>query len=182
MFEGTKVTLRSLELSDLDAITESWNTLEFRMNTGSAIPQSKNDLQEFIINSWDLRKNEKGYIFAIENKSSKEFLGNCSLFVINKNARSANLGVFIYKKENWNKGFGTDAMKVLLKIGFNHLNFHRIELGVYPSNERAIHVYKKIGFQEVGRKRENRYMNGNYHDEILMDILQREWFEKINNV
>lgn len=178
MFEGTKVILRSLELSDLEEMIASWNNLELRMNTGNTIAQSRNDLEEFIKNSWDLKKNEKGYIFAIENKSSQEFLGHCSLFILNTTVRSANLGIFIYRKENWNKGFGTDAMKVLLYIGFNYLNFHRIELGVYPSNERAIHVYKKIGFQEVGRKRDNRFMNGAYRDEIIMDILKPEWLEK----
>lgn len=178
LFEGEKVRLRSFELSDLDAIMEHWNDLETRHNTGRATPDSRQDREDFIRNSWKLRMEGKGYIFAIEVKKTKEFLGHGSIYVLRNRARSADLGIFIYNKNNWDKGFGTDAMKILLEFGFNYINLHRIELGVYPNNKRAIHVYEKLGFKEVGRKRENRFMNGKYRDEIIMDILQREWRKK----
>ena len=178
LFEGEKVRLRSLELSDLDAIMKHWNNLETRHNTGRATPDSRQDREDFIRNSWKLRMEGKGYIFAIEVKDTKEFLGHGSINILRNRTWSAGLGIFIYNKENWDKGYGTDAMEVLVNFGFNYINLHRIELGVYPSNKRAIHVYKKLGFQEIGRKRENRFMNGKYTDEILMDILQREWRKK----
>lgn len=181
MFEGEKIRLRSLELSDLDSIMENWNDLEFRHNTGSAIPYSRLNREDFIRNTWNLRKEDKGYFFAIETKDSREFLGHVSLFIINKITRSSDLGIFIYNKENWNKGYGTDAMKVILMIGFEYLNLHRIELGVYPENERAISVYRKVGFIEVGRKRKNRFMNGKYRDEIIMDILREEWISLLKS-
>jgi len=178
LFEGEKVRLRSFELSDLDAIMEHWNDLETRHNTGRATPDSRQDREDFIRNSWKLRMEGKGYIFAIEVKKTKEFLGHGSIYVLRNRARSADLGIFIYNKNNWDRGYGTDAMKILLEFGFNYINLHRIELGVYPNNKRAIYVYEKLGFKEVGRKRENRFMNGKYRDEIIMDILQREWRKK----
>ncbi len=178
LFEGEKVRLRSFELSDLDAIMEHWNDLETRHNSGRATPDSRQEREEFIRNSWKLRSEGKAYIFAIENKKTKEFLGHVSIYIQRNRARSANLGIFIYNKDHWDKGYGTDAMKVILNFGFNYQNLHRMDLGVYPTNKRAIHVYKKIGFKEVGRKREIRFMNGKYSDEIIMDILQREWRKK----
>ena len=178
MFEGEKVILRSFELSDLDAIMKHWNDLEFRQNTGRALPNSKQNREELIRNTWKLRQEGRGFFFAIENKDTREFLGHVSINMINNLARSFDLGIFIYNKQNWDKGYGTDAMNIMLKVGFEYLNVHRIELSVYPENERAIYVYKKVGFIEVGRKRQTRFMNGNYRDEIIMDILQEEWFSK----
>ena len=178
LFEGEKIRLRSFELSDLDAIMEHWNELSIRHHVGSAVPHSRQEREEFIRNSWKLRSEGSAYIFAIERKDTKEFLGHVSLYVQRNRARSADLGIMIYNKENWDRGYGTDAMKVILEFGFNYQNLHRIELSVYPDNKRAIHVYKKLGFKEVGRKRETRFMNGKYRDEVIMDILQREWRKK----
>ena len=175
MFDGEKVRLRALELTDLDAIMEHWNDLEMRLNTGRTTPDSRQNREDFIRNAWKLKEEGRNYFFGIEEKKTKEYLGHCSLYLINKIARSSGLGIFIYNKKNWNKGYGTDAMKVLLKIGFEFLNFHRIELSVYPYNTRGIHVYKKLGFREVGRRREARFMSGKYIDEIMMDLLKSEW-------
>ncbi|MBD3192211.1 MAG: GNAT family N-acetyltransferase [Candidatus Heimdallarchaeota archaeon] len=180
MFEGVKVRLRSLELEDLEDIMKDWNTLSLRVNTGRALPDPRKSREEFIRDSWEYRKEGRGYIFAIEQLETKEFLGHCSLFIINRTARSANLGIFIYNKDNQGRGYGTDAMRVLLKIGFDFLNLHRIELGVYPVNKRAIHVYQKVGFKKVGRKREARFMSGEYRDEIIMDVLRSEWLQNKN--
>ena len=160
LFEGEKVKLRSLELTDLDAMMEHWNKLDIRHNVGTAIPHSRQEREEFIRNSWKLRSEGKAHIFAIERIDTKEFLGHVSIYNQRNRARSADLGIMIYNKENWDKGYGTDAMRVILDFGFNYQNLHRIELSVYPSNKRAIHVYKKLGFKEVGRKREVRFMNG----------------------
>ena len=175
MFEGKKVRLRSLELTDLDNLSKYDNDLEVRITTGKAIPRSRGEYEDFIRSSWKLRQEGKGGIFAVETLTSKRFLGYCALIVKNRIARSYDLGIFIIDKTQWDKGYGTDTMRVMLDIGFNYLNCHRIELGVYPINERGIHVYKKIGFKEVGRLRESRFMNGNYRDMIIMDILEKEW-------
>ena len=181
MFDGKIVTLRTLELSDIDAIMEHWNDLEFRQNCGRAMVQSREEQLEFIKRTWKMRQEGKGYFFAIIDKETKKYLGHVALCVNNHIARSFELGIFIYNKNDWNKGYGTDAMEVILHFGFNYLNLHRIGLSVYPNNERGIHVYKKLGFKETGRKRKTRFMNGEYRDEILMDILQEEWLEKEKN-
>jgi RimJ/RimL family protein N-acetyltransferase len=169
MFVGQKVILRQLELTDIDDIMKNWNDLEFRTNTGRATPDSREEKMAFIRKAWELKQEGKGYFFAIVEKQTRRFLGHGSLRLINRVARSADLGIFIYNRADWNQGFGSDAMKVLLDFGFKHINLHRIELGVYPENDRAIHVYKKIGFRKIGRKRQNRFMAGRYRDEILMD-------------
>lgn len=178
MFEGEKVRLRSVELTDLDDIMEHWNNLKLRHFLANVLPFSRKEEEEWIRSTWEMRKAGKGYTFAIEKLDTKEFLGTCGVYISSWRDRSANLGIAIHAEKNWNKGYGTDATKVLLKFGFDYLNLNRIGLSVYPSNTRAIRVYEKVGFTQIGRKRQARFMNGEYHDEVLMDILREEWNEK----
>ncbi len=63
----------------------------------------------------------------------------------------------------------------MLKHGFNTLNLNRIKLFVYETNQRAIQSYKKAGFIEEGRMRQERFINGKYVDAIFMGILRSEW-------
>jgi len=91
--------------------------------------------------------------------------------------RTATLGIFIGEDENRSKGYGTEVLKLLLDYGFNYMNLHSIKLTVFDFNERALRCYKKCGFKETGRHRENRFINGKYYDTISMDILENEFTE-----
>jgi RimJ/RimL family protein N-acetyltransferase len=66
-------------------------------------------------------------------------------------------------------------MHLLLDYAFNQLNLHRVWLRVIEDNERAIHIYEKIGFQHTGRLRQCVFKQGYYQDLLLMDILRDEY-------
>jgi RimJ/RimL family protein N-acetyltransferase len=178
---GSKVKLRPLEKEDLNAIMEHWNTYESRIGLGLLVPMSSMMEAEFIDSVHSRAKNGSAYIFAIEHVSTGEFLGTCGIERINFISRSAELGIAIHNPANHSKGYGTDTMRCLLKVGFNILNLHRIELWVMEYNKRAIHVYEKVGFKEVGRKREAHFLQGIYHDIVVMDILEDEFNEIYND-
>jgi RimJ/RimL family protein N-acetyltransferase len=71
-------------------------------------------------------------------------------------------------------------MTLLLEYGFNTVNLNRIELETYVFNVRALKSYNKLGFTEEGRKRQHIWINGKYHDVIIMSILAEEWNSKTN--
>ncbi|NHJ86975.1 MAG: GNAT family N-acetyltransferase [Asgard group archaeon] len=175
MFEGEKVILRGVELSDLDSIMESWNTLELRTFLSTPMPFSREEEENWIKSTWERRRSGQAYIFAVIDKNTKEFLGTAGLEDVSGIHKSAVLGIAIHKKENWSKGFGTDTMRVLLDIGFKYLNLNRIELFVFDFNIRGVKTYLKVGFKEVGKKRQAFYSNGKYNDMIIMDILREDW-------
>ena len=79
-------------------------------------------------------------------------------------------------KAYWSRGLGTDAMLTLLRFGFDEMNLHRIDLVVDADNERAIACYRKCGFIEEGRLRRVRYGRGRYVDQLVMGILQDEFY------
>ncbi|MHA1556892.1 MAG: GNAT family N-acetyltransferase [Candidatus Heimdallarchaeota archaeon] len=178
MFEGEKVILRSVELSDLDDIMKNWNTLKLREFLSTPIPHSREEEEKWIRGTWEERRAGKGFQFAVDNKETKKFLGSVGLMGVDNVNRSAEVGIAIHAEENWGKGFGTDAMRVIIKVGFDYLNLHRIYLRVYDFNVRGIKSYTKIGFTEVGRHRQAHYVNGKYHDVVYMDLIRDEWLEK----
>lgn len=120
-------------------------------------------------------QNKENQIFGIVDLKNDKLIGNCGLKNMNAVARIATLGIFIGKKEERSKGYGTETIKLLLDYGFNYLNLHEISLDVYSFNKRAIRCYEKAGFKEYGRRRECEYINGKYYDVISMDILKSEF-------
>jgi diamine N-acetyltransferase len=92
--------------------------------------------------------------------------------------RSAEVGLFIGDKACWNKGYGTEAMHLLLNLGFDTLNLNRIFLRVDEANKGGIRAYEKAGFIHEGRFREGTFQNGKYCDVLLMSVLRAEWNPK----
>ena len=78
-------------------------------------------------------------------------------------------------REHIGRGYGTDAMRVIVGYGFREMGLHRIQLGVAPFNPAGIRAYEKAGFVEEGRLRESVLHDGRWYDEVLMSILDHEW-------
>lgn len=176
-FIGEKIKLRIVEKTDLEEIMKYWNSYESRMYLGGIMPMSSMLETEWIDSVHQRYKNGSAYFFTILEKETDVFLGTCGLEGINNIARSATLGIGIHNPENHDKGYGTDTMRCLLKIGFDVLNLNRIELMVMEFNPRGIHVYEKVGFKKTGIKRQGQFLQGSYHDIIIMDILKSEYDE-----
>ena len=115
--------------------------------------------------------------FSIITLDEDKLIGTVGLERIEHVHRTATMGIFIGDKEYLSKGYGTEAIRLLIDYGFNYLNLHSIKLTVFAFNERAIRCYKKCGFKETGRHRENRFINGKYYDTVSMDILESEFKE-----
>lgn len=123
-----------------------------------------------------LEKNTNSEVgFVIATLDDDKIIGTVSLERIKHVYRTATLGIFIGDKDYRSKGYGTEAIKLILEYGFKYLNLNNIKLDVMAFNEKAIACYKKCGFKEYGRRRECEFINGKYYDCISMDILAREF-------
>jgi RimJ/RimL family protein N-acetyltransferase len=85
------------------------------------------------------------------------------------------VGIGIGVRESWGKGYGTDAMKIILHFAFQELNLRRVSLDTFEYNPRAIHSYEKVGFVHEGRVRDFLNREGKRWDLIFMGILEEEW-------
>ena len=117
------------------------------------------------------------YNFSIVRIEDDALIGSVGLEGINEVSRRASLGILIGEAENRSRGYGAEAIRLLLDYDFNTLNLHNIELTLNSDNDRALACYKKVGFKEYGRRREGLFKNGKYMDYICMDILDREFRE-----
>ena len=102
-------------------------------------------------------------------------VGDIALPEINWINRQAEVGVMIGEKAYWNRGFGTQAMRLMLHYAFDTINLNRVYLEVYEPNIRGIHCYEKAGFIKEGCLREAQYLNGKYVNVWMMGILKSEW-------
>lgn len=115
------------------------------------------------------------HIFSIIDLKTEKLIGRCLLFDVDQINRKATFGIDIGDKAYWDQGYGQDATKLILDYGFNLLNLHNIMLGVFSYNQRAINCYKKVGFKEIGKRRESRFVGGKWYDGVWMDILADEF-------
>ncbi|MDH5783664.1 MAG: GNAT family N-acetyltransferase [Candidatus Bathyarchaeota archaeon] len=180
MIEGERVRMRSFELSDLDEIMKHWNNMELRNLVGSADrgPVARSEEEEWIRNTWKQRQERKAFTFAIETTADNRLIGGTGLFNIDWTSRSAMVGISIYNPEYWGKGYGQESTNLILGFAFRNLNLNRVELETFDFNKRAQKCYLNVGFKEVGRRRKACLIDGQYHDDIIMDILKDEWLAK----
>jgi RimJ/RimL family protein N-acetyltransferase len=114
-------------------------------------------------------------VLPAEGRDGWKLIGNCGVFDINRRVRSAEVGLFIGDKSCWNKGYGTQVMRLLLRLGFETLNLNRIYLRVDEGNKGGIRAYEKAGFVLEGRLRQAAFVEGSYQDMLIMSVLRSEW-------
>jgi len=178
--EGKLVRIRAYERSDLDAVMTWVNDEEVTRNLGAPMiyPLSRAAEERYL--ETNTRGGEPDCRWAIETLAG-EYLGGISLMTIDWINRSAQVGIVIGSKPHWGKGFGTDAMRAVLRFAFDKMNLHRVWLNVYDFNVRGIKSYEKCGFKREGVQREYRFLDGRYHDSVLMGILERDYREAAKN-
>jgi RimJ/RimL family protein N-acetyltransferase len=173
--EGERIYLRPLDMADMETFYNWFNNPELRKWLYIPFPTTKEDEKEFLEK---MMKDKDSVALSIVLKGNDKLIGNITLHNINKVHRRAMLGIAIGDLEETSKGYGPEAMKLMIDYGFNTLNLHKIELWCHDFNKRAIASYEKLGFVQEGRRRESYYTDGKYHDEIPMSILRSEWKSK----
>ncbi|MNM86481.1 Spermidine N(1)-acetyltransferase [compost metagenome] len=143
--------------------------------TGSAQVFNKTEIENYIDR---VAADSDRVDFLIFSKQDNKLVGEVVINEVDRNNRCGNIRVLINRKEDFSKGYGTEAMILALNYGFGMFNLHRIELEAYPFNNRAIHVYEKIGFKREGLRRDGAYYNHKYYDMITMSFLENEFRER----
>jgi RimJ/RimL family protein N-acetyltransferase len=113
--------------------------------------------------------------FTIYERATGRAIGNCGLHEVDLPNRRTLVGIMIGEPEARGRGYGTEAMRLLLDFAFTALGLHSVMLMVFEYNGAGLRCYEKVGFREVGRRRESRWYNGRFWDEIYMDILATEF-------
>lgn len=177
MLKGERVTLRGVRRDDLLRLWEFNNDPEVEIAGGGdpPMPQSLERLEAEYDES--VKKGGRdGTTFAIE--ADGKLIGQCGLHGFNDLhgvVHRCDLGISIGDKDYWGRGYGREAITLLVDYAFTYWNVQRVGLQVLATNERAIRSYQAVGFIEEGRLRRHMWSNGNYVDGVCMSILREEW-------
>lgn len=176
MLEGDHVRLRKMEKPDLATLHRWMNDREV-MAWARFSPDHMVSLaaleKEF---EKELAGEERDRLtFIIEDRASGRPIGWCTERTWDRKHVSANVGIGLGEKEMWGRGFGTEAVGLLLEIVFDQQGWHRAELYTLAENERAIRSAQKNGFRRCGLERESTYYEGAFHDVVMMEQLKSEW-------
>jgi RimJ/RimL family protein N-acetyltransferase len=171
LFKGNLVKLTSVRPEDA-AIMANWeeNSDYLRnLDTDIAYPHSVAELEE------NKERSHNSAYFRLRTIEDDTLIGFVVIHSIEWNNRVGSLAIGIGDTNYQNKGFGSEALELILRYAFHELNLHRVGLDVIGYNGRAIRAYEKAGFVEEGRLRSAIYRDGNYSDRIIMGILRSEW-------
>ncbi|QBP40188.1 GNAT family N-acetyltransferase [Paenisporosarcina antarctica] len=171
--EGKRVYLRPIENEDLDLFYAKalWDK-EVRRLTGTQVVFSRLGVQKWFEN---ISEDSSRVDLIICLQENDQPIGDIALLDIDHKNRNSVVRVSIFNREFWGKGYGTEAMSLLLKFGFEILNLHRIGLNVFSYNTRGKKSYEKLGFKQEGIVRDELFYNGQYYDSILMGVLKDEF-------
>ena len=175
MIIGERVRLRGMEKEDLPMFVRWFNDPEVRRNLDIVQPLSMGQEEKWYADILNRPAEEHPLCIEIKQGEDWIFIGNLGFLRIDHHDRSAEIGIAIGEKQYWNKGYGTEAMRLLVDHGFENLNFNRLYLHVYETNPSGKRSYEKAGFSVNGRLREARFLEGEYVDVFIMSILKSEW-------
>jgi RimJ/RimL family protein N-acetyltransferase len=103
------------------------------------------------------------------------FIGHIRLHELSWRDRRARMAIGIYDRRFWSRGYGGEALRLLLRYAFEELALHRVDLLVLDYNRRAIRSYEKCGFVREGILRQSALVDGVWHSDVLMSILEQEY-------
>jgi RimJ/RimL family protein N-acetyltransferase len=177
--KGDQISLRAFRQSDLEAY-KTWldNEEVTHFLEMGARPTREKDCEAFLQMA---ETSDDAIVFAITETGNDTPIGTCGLYLIQWVCQRAQLNILVGEPSAWDKGYGSEAVTLLLKYGFYKLNLNSIQLGVNADNQRAIKSYEKGGFVHEGRRRQMIFRNSRYYDVVEMSILRSEYDEMSSN-
>jgi len=124
------------------------------------------------------KERNNAFNFGIRALADDRLIGDIGLWVNDWCQGEAFVGIGLNNRPDWGKGYGSDAMQVILRYGFCELNLRRVVLNVFEYNPRGIRSYEKCGFVHEGRVRKYLRRDGQRWDMLYMGILREEWVQK----
>src|SRR5215216_7516066 len=171
---GQSVSLRSLELSDVDAL---WYWFADREVVRYSLSLWLFPFSRYETQTWLERtiSDKHTLTLGIVERTSGALIGFAGIASISLINRSGEYFILIGNKAWWSKGYGTEVTKLVVEYGFATLNLHRIALTVSDLNRAGVTAYERAGFLREGVLRQACYRDGQYHDKINMSILRPDW-------
>ena len=175
MFETERLIIRRFTPNDAKDVYECCNDFEVIKTTlGMPWPYTYEIASKWVSTRQEKENNKIGYEFAICFKENPDRVIGCvSLLDINTNAKRAEMGYWVGRKY-WKQGIATEAAKVMLKFGFEHLGLHSIIARYFDINPASGRVMQKCGMTYVGTIREHEFRFDKYYNVGCYEMLETD--------
>jgi RimJ/RimL family protein N-acetyltransferase len=169
---GQTIYLRPVERADAPLMAPWINNPEVTRTLLRHRPMSVHLEEEWIDR---IVRSEQDLALVIMLREGDRPIGGTGLTQIDARNRHAGFGILLGEPEQWGKGYGSEATRLILGYAFETLNLNRVWLHVFEYNQRGLRAYEKVGFRREGVLRQDNYREGRYWDTIVMGILRDEW-------
>ena len=170
--KGSHIRLRALEPSDLEFLYELENNPAIWEVSGTTSPYSKYLLQQYLDNAHRDIYEVKQLRLAIAAASDK-VVGFADLYEFDPRNRRAGLGLVILNPQDRNKGMGAETVDILCNYAFSVLELHQVYAHVLEDNAASLRLFRKLGFEETGLRKEWCLSGGTFKNELVFQKINR---------
>jgi len=168
ILKGKNIFLRALEPEDLDYLFSTENNEDIWEISSTSQPFSRHILSRYIEKSHlDIYQVNQLRLVISDYKNNS--LGLIDLFDVDFKNFKAGIGILI-NKDNRDKGHAKEALEILIKYCFTYLNLHQLYCNIIEENKASISLFKNLGFNEIGLKKDWIYFKGEYKNEYLFQL------------
>ena len=171
--ETPRLVLRELQPEDAEAAFEFYSDAEVVRYYDSPLTELEQARQEIANHR---RRFEAGEAirWGIVVKGEGRVAGTCGYFARDTACRHATLS-YVLAGRHWHQGLMTEALAAVIRFGFERYGLHRIEAYVAVPNRASLRLLHKLGFREEGRLRERFFVDGRFHDETMLSLLEGDF-------
>ena len=178
MPKGDRLTLRAITRDDLPRYVSWLNDPDVTKYLGHIAPLNLDDETAW----YERQRSDQGVLHLAIDTPEGIHIGSVSLMNIDTRSQKAELGIMIGLKSDWGKGYGTEAINIILDYGFKTLNLNRIFLYVDTEHAGGITCYQRCGFTQEGELRQETYRDGQFRNMYIMSILRSEYTQRVNQI
>jgi diamine N-acetyltransferase len=170
---GDTIYLRALEPEDLEFVYAIENDEQIWEVSNTQTPYSRFLIRQYLENAHQDIYEAKQLRLAICLKENKHAIGLIDLFDYDPANQRAGVGIIIKDGEERGKGYGKEALKLLISFSFNKLHLHQLFANIDVENNASVRLFTNFGFQLTGVKKEWNKRGNSYKDEALYQLINQ---------
>lgn len=169
--KGEHIYLRALEPEDLDFVHAIENDENIWKISNTQTPYSKFLIKQYLEHAHKDIFEVKQLRLVISSYKN-DTLGLIDIFDFDFKNNRAGIGVLVKEPNDREKGYGKEALSLLINYCFTHLGLHQLYCNISEENEASIKLFTKQGFKNIGLKKDWNYINGSYKNEYLFQLIK----------
>ena len=171
--QGQQIYLRALEPEDLEFLYQVENDETIWEVSNTQTPYSKFLIRQYLENAQQDIYEAKQLRLAICKKDTDEAVGLIDLFDFDPKNRRAGVGILIQNETDRNKGFGSEALGLVIDYAFQQLQLHQLFANIGTDNQPSLTLFTTFGFEKVGVKKDWNFTHNSFTDEALFQLIKK---------